>query len=56
MAINAHVTPYMLPNHTIIRGDNYTEMRHLPDASVDLIATDPTFNSKRDYFVPCRGE
>lgn len=46
----------MHPNRTLIRGDNYTEMQHLPDASVDLIATDPPFNSKRDYFVPFRDE
>ena len=46
----------MPTNRTLIRGDNYTEMQHLPDASVDLIATDPPFNSKRDYFVPFRDE
>lgn len=40
-----------LQNRTIIRGDNLVEMRQLPDACVDLIATDPPFNSKRDHFV-----
>ncbi len=43
-------------NRTLIRGDNYIEMQHLSDASVDLIATDPPFNSKRDYFVPFRDD
>ena len=43
-------------NRTLIRGDNLEEMRKLPDACVDLIATDPPFNSKRDYFVPYRDE
>ena len=43
-------------NRTLIRGDNLEEMRKLSDESVDLIATDPPFNSKRDYFVPYRDE
>ncbi len=43
-------------NRTLIRGDNLEEMRKFPDACVDLIATDPPFNSKRDYFVPYRDE
>ena len=46
----------MHQNRTLIRGDNLTEMRNLPDACIDLIATDPPFNSKRDYFVPFRDE
>ena len=46
----------MHENRTLIRGDNLTEMRNFPDACVDLIATDPPFNSKRDYFVPFRDE
>jgi site-specific DNA-methyltransferase (adenine-specific) len=46
----------MHENRTLIRGDNLTEMRNLPDACIDLIATDPPFNSKRDYFVPFRDE
>ena len=41
-------------NRTLIRGDNLEKMREFPDACVDLIATDPPFNSKRDYFVPYR--
>ncbi len=45
-----------LPNRTLIRGDNLAEMRKLPDNIVALIATDPPFNSKRDYFVPYRDE
>ena len=43
-------------NRTLIRGDNLEEMQKFPDACVDLIATDPPFNSKRDYFVPYRDE
>ena len=46
----------MHENRTLVRGDNLTEMRNLPDTSIDLIATDPPFNSKRDYFVPFRDE
>ena len=46
----------MHENRTLIRGDNLEEMRKLPDESVDLIATDPPFNSKRDYFVPYHDE
>lgn len=46
----------MHENRTLIRGDNLEEMRKFPDACVDLIATDPPFNSKRDYFVPYRDE
>ena len=46
----------MHQNRTLIRGDNLVEMRNFPDACVDLIATDPPFNSKRDYFVPFRDE
>ena len=41
----------MHKNRTLIRGDNLTEMRNFPDECVDLIATDPPFNSKRDYFI-----
>ena len=43
-------------NRTLIRGDNLESMRSFPDASIDLIATDPPFNSKRDYFVPYTDE
>ena len=46
----------MYENRTLIRGDNLEEMRKFPDECVDLIATDPPFNSKRDYFVPFRDE
>ena len=45
-----------LPNRTLIRGDNLDEMRKIPDNVVALIATDPPFNSKRNYFVPYRDE
>ena len=31
------------------RGDNLALMRAMPDACVDLIYTDPPFNSGRDY-------
>ena len=43
-------------NRTLIRSDNLEAMREFSDESVDLIATDPPFNSKRDYFVPYRDE
>ena len=45
----------MYENRTLVRGDNLEEMRRFPDACIDLIATDPPFNSKRDYFVPSVG-
>ena len=44
----------MYENRTLVRGDNLEEMRQFPDECIDLIATDPPFNSKRDYFVPFR--
>ena len=44
----------MYQNRTLVRADNLEEMRKFPDESVDLIATDPPFNSKRNYFVPYR--
>ena len=46
----------MYDNRTLVRGDNLEEMRNLPDECIDLIATDPPFNSKRNYFVPYRDE
>ena len=46
----------MHQNRTLVRGDNLEEMRNFPAESIDLIATDPPFNSKRDYFVPYRDE
>ncbi len=46
----------MYENRTLVRGDNLEEMRKFPDVCIDLIATDPPFNSKRDYFVPYRDE
>ena len=46
----------MHQNRTLVRGDNLEEMRKIPDECIDLIATDPPFNSKRDYFVPFRDE
>ena len=46
----------MHENRTLVRGDNLEEMRRFPDECIDLIATDPPFNSKRDYFVPYRDE
>ncbi len=45
-----------LSNRTLIRSDNLEAMREFPDACVDLIATDPPFNSNRDYFIPYRDE
>ena len=44
----------MYENRTLVRGDNLEEMRKFTDECIDLIATDPPFNSKRDYFVPFR--
>ena len=46
----------MYENRTLVRGDNLEEMRQFPNECIDLIATDPPFNSKRDYFVPYRDE
>ena len=46
----------MHQNRTLIRGDNLEEMRKFPNECIDLIATDPPFNSKRDYFVPFKDE
>ena len=46
----------MYDNRTLVRSDNLDIMRDLPDESIDLIATDPPFNSKRDYFIPYRDE
>lgn len=46
----------MYANRTLVRGDNLDEMRKLPDDCIDLIATDPPFNSKRNYFVPYRDQ
>ena len=46
----------MHENRTLVRGDNLEKMRELPDDSIDLIATDPPFNSKRNYFVPYRDQ
>ena len=46
----------MYENRTLVRGDNLEEMRQFPDQCIDLIATDPPFNSKRDYFIPYQDE
>ena len=46
----------MYENRTLVRGDNLEEMRRFPDECIDLIATDPPFNSQRNYFVPYRDE
>ena len=46
----------MYQNRTLVRADNLEEMQKFPDECIDLIATDPPFNSKRDYFVPFRDE
>ena len=46
----------MHENRTLVRGDNLEEMRRFPDDCIDLIATDPPFNSKRNYFVPYRDQ
>lgn len=44
----------MYENRKRVRGDNLEEMRKFPDACIDLIATDPPFNSHHNYFVPYR--
>ena len=44
----------MHENRTLVRADNLDEMRKFPAECIDMIATDPPFNSKRDYFVPFR--
>ena len=44
----------MHENRTLVQGENLNEMRKFPDESIDLIAIDPPFNPKRDYFVPFR--
>ena len=44
----------MYDNRTLVRSDNLDEMREFRTESIALIATDPPFNSKRDYFVPFR--
>ena len=46
----------MHQNRTLVRGDNLEEMRKFSDECIDLIATDPPFNSKRDYFIPYQDE
>ena len=46
----------MYENRTLVRGDNLEEMRRFSDECIDLIATDPPFNSNRNYFVPYRDE
>ena len=35
-------------NH-LYQGDNLTILRQIPDASVDLICTDPPFNTGKDW-------
>ena len=35
--------------NTLYQGDNLTILKSLPDASVDLIATDPPFNTGKDW-------
>ena len=44
----------MHQNRTLVRGDNLEEMQDFSNECIDLIATDPPFNSKRDYFIPYR--
>ena len=35
--------------NTLYQGDNLTILRQIPDASVDLICTDPPFNTGKDW-------
>ena len=39
------------PNHSLCQGENLDFLRMMNSESVDLIATDPPFNSGRDYFA-----
>ncbi len=39
------------PNRSLCQGDNLDFLRMMNSGSVDLIATDPPFNSGRDYFA-----
>lgn len=39
------------PNRSLCQGDNLDFLRSMNSESVDLIATDPPFNSGRDYFA-----
>ena len=39
------------PNRSLCQGDNLDFLRAMKSESVDLIATDPPFNSGRDYFA-----
>ena len=35
--------------NTLFQGDNLTILRNMPDESVDLICTDPPFNTGKDW-------
>ena len=35
--------------NTLFQGDNLAILREMPDASVDLICTDPPFNTGKDW-------
>ena len=39
-------------NRTIFHGDNLPFLRNINDECVDLIATDPPFNKKKDFHAP----
>lgn len=39
------------PNHSLCQGENLDFLRMMNSGCVDLIATDPPFNSGRDYFA-----
>ena len=39
------------PNHSLCQGENLDFLRMMNSESVDLIATDPPFNSGRNYFA-----
>lgn len=44
-------SPQNFPNHSLCQGDNLDFLRSINSNSIDLIATDPPFNSGRDYFA-----
>lgn len=42
----------MIPNRTLFVADNLRVMRGIDSESIDLIATDPPFNTKRQFNAP----
>ncbi len=44
-----------MKNRTLFQGDNLRFLRALPSDSIQLIATDPPFNKRRDFFAAENG-